>query len=193
MTQTILLLKNEFVCLKISPTRTSELFSCLNNILTSHWNNSENISQTLINQYINNLNKGIIYIYFKGQTLRIVWMNILYVYLNKCIFLCIFCILTSDGPSNVSISQPLIEHLRPKQSLSLSCFAYDAFPGVTYMWSGIACVQHELPTVGSTCSFTPSVSDDGKTVACTAVNLRDTNLSMTATYEIHFTGEWRHF
>lgn len=99
-------------------------------------------------------------------------------------------ILTSDGPSRILIFESLHMNMKAEQAVDLLCIAYDAFPGVTYTWSGITCAQNELLRDGSTCSFTPSESDDGKTVTCTAKNPRDTNLSRSATYKISIAGVW---
>ena len=75
--------------------------------------------------------------------------------------------LCSDGPDSAGVSDPGTFDLHPTTpgTMTLTCTAVTYTPGVTYSWTG-ACSG----VTDSTCSFTPTISDNGDVISCTATN-----------------------
>ena len=87
-----------------------------------------------------------------------------------CLLICLLlflCFCSSDGPDGIKMSDPGLVDLHPsgKTSMTFTCNVTSVAPSATFTWLG-PCAGH----TGNTCTFFPSVSDNGATVTCIAVN-----------------------
>ncbi|KAK7492395.1 hypothetical protein BaRGS_00016268 [Batillaria attramentaria] len=86
------------------------------------------------------------------------------------------------GPSSVSVSEsPHVISTRPGV-LSLICVAPDSKVAVTFTWGGVTCNVTNPTTNNSTCTFRPTLEDDGKEIVCNASYSMVRGLVTTDTY-----------